>query len=124
MCNVIYETKGKAREYCELSANPLRFCSCSENTRNRGKLSTNTSSFPGVSYNIRRRKYRALIMINGESKHLGYFETPEEAFIAYRAANLEGFGSFPPSVTRDEFKAWSDRVETLKLIFPNEGGSK
>lgn len=27
MCNVIYETKGKAREYCELSANLYRGCS-------------------------------------------------------------------------------------------------
>jgi hypothetical protein len=91
-----------------------------ENNRNRQEFSNNSLSFPGVSYNIRSRKYRALIMINGKSKHLGYFKTPNEAFAAYRNANLALFGAFPPSVTRDEFKAWSDRVETLKLIYPDE----
>lgn len=41
--------------------------------------------FPiGVCYNKRIKKYQSSIKINGNQKHLGYFNTPEEASEVYR----------------------------------------
>ena len=47
------------------------------------KQINNTSGFKGVSFNKPVNKYQALININGKRKHLGYFETAEEASKAY-----------------------------------------
>lgn len=38
----------------------------------------------GVYYNNQKKKYRACCSVNGKSKHLGYYDTPEEAFQAYK----------------------------------------
>ena len=100
----------------KLNNNPenLRECSCQENARNKTVQSNNTSGYPGVSFDKGHGKYRARIHINGKNKYLGYFESPEEAFIAYREANLKHFGEFSPFVSREEFKALSERVMALE----------
>lgn len=61
----------------------LRQATNSENSRNRGKLSTNKSGFKGVYFSKQKRKFRACILIEGKYVHLGYFETPELAANAY-----------------------------------------
>lgn len=38
----------------------------------------------GVSYNKSNENYRSLCRINGKTKHLGCYNTPEEAFQAYK----------------------------------------
>ena len=38
----------------------------------------------GVSYNKIMKKYRASMNVNGKKRHLGYFDTPEEASLVYR----------------------------------------
>lgn len=40
----------------------------------------------GYGWNKERKKWRAYIMLNGRSKHLGYFNTEEEAKEAYENA--------------------------------------
>jgi len=40
----------------------------------------------GVNFDKRDIKFRAQLRINGKTKHLGYFNTPEEAFFAYKPA--------------------------------------
>jgi len=40
----------------------------------------------GVSWHKRHKKYRAAIRINGKTKHLGLFKTPEEAKAGYDRA--------------------------------------
>ena len=50
------------------------------------------SSLPGTSYNTRAAKWQARIAVDGVRKHLGYFETQEEAHAAY----VEAKGDRPP----------------------------
>ena len=66
----------------------LRDISTSENARNRGANSNNTTGFKGVSFIRRHGKWRADIMLDRKPYYLGRFDTPEEAHGAYcEAAN-------------------------------------
>jgi len=64
----------------------LRAVTRSENMHNIEKQKNNTSGFKGVSYFKRSKKWRADIRINNVQKHLGSFPTPEDASVAYLAA--------------------------------------
>ena len=57
----------------------LRWATNSENGMNMSKMKNNTSGVTGVMWNKRRKKWRAQITIDNIKKHLGYFETIEEA---------------------------------------------
>lgn len=72
----------------------LRRATRSENQRNTKKSSYNSSGFKGVSFSKRKRKYHAYIKINRQNIHLGYFDAPEEAHAAYRAAAHVYHGEF------------------------------
>ena len=66
----------------------LRNATTSENNQNRRKYSNNKTGYKGVSIKKGRsiNKYLAQIKVNGNVKHLGYFETPDLAHAAYRDA--------------------------------------
>lgn len=68
----------------------LRECSYSENMANRRKQANNTSGYKGVSYHKAAGKWRATL----RKKHIGLFNTPEEAWAAYLAAASGIFGEF------------------------------
>ena len=71
-------------DYCPENC---RFVTPKENMHNQRLLrSTNTSGYRGVSYFKRDKKWKAQITIDNKEKHIGYFNTPEEAAIAYDAA--------------------------------------
>jgi len=72
----------------------LRICTKSENMRNRKKQSNNTSGYKGVFWHHKANRWRAQIVINKKAKHLGLFDTPEEAGKAYREAELKYFGEY------------------------------
>ena len=72
----------------------LREATPSQNQFNKGPTALNTSGFKGVSFYKGRKKWWARINIQGKKKHLGYFNTPEEAFAAYCAAAGEVHGEF------------------------------
>jgi hypothetical protein len=72
----------------------LRFCTTSENKRNTGLVRTNTSGFKGVNWDKVKQKWRAQIKTNGKKKHLGHFNTKEEAYEAYKKASKEYHGDF------------------------------
>lgn len=72
----------------------LRSASRSENLRNAGLSKRNTSGFKGVSWARRDKKWRAEIALNGRTKVLGMFATPEEASAAYAKASAELHGEF------------------------------
>lgn len=57
----------------------LRSVNRTENSRNQGVSKRNTSGKPGVSYCNTRQKWCAKGLVNGVRKHLGYFDTKQEA---------------------------------------------
>jgi hypothetical protein len=70
----------------------LRDCSRSQNQMNRGKTSYNTTGYKGVSKC--GLKFRAVIGINNKTIHLGVFETPDQAWNAYKKAAKKYHGEF------------------------------
>jgi hypothetical protein len=77
-----------------LAIENLREVSSRENSMNQKLFKTNTSGMTGVYWVEKNQKYRALIKVHGRLKHLGYFDTFEEAVAARRAAEIE-YGFHP-----------------------------
>lgn len=67
----------------------LRECTNAENHQNLRVYCNNTSGTPGVHRHKPTRKFQAYIRSCGRKKHLGYFDTPEEAHAAYLKAKAE-----------------------------------
>lgn len=61
----------------------LREVTHSENMRNRGLLKTNKSGYQGVLWSKLMNRWRACICVNNKIKHIGFYETAEEAALAY-----------------------------------------
>jgi len=72
----------------------LRLATNTQNSRNSGKPKNNTSGFKGVSFVSRLNKYRATIMVNRKSIHLGCFSDVKDAALAYNEAAKSYFGEF------------------------------
>lgn len=80
----------------------LREASRSQNNINSGMRKHNTSGLKGVFYRSDRpKKWQAKIGLNGRGKHLGYFNTKEEAHAAYLAAARANYGDFLPDSPTD-----------------------
>jgi len=84
-----------------IDANPLntrienlRAATQSQVNCHKKKLSNNTSAFKGVSFHKQVGKYKAAIVKKKKSHHLGYFDTPEEAYKAYCKAAKKLHGEF------------------------------
>ena len=67
----------------------LRWATSKDNSANRGKQISNTTGFKGVSFYKPLKKYSVFININSKKKHLGYYETAEEASKVYEAKAKE-----------------------------------
>jgi hypothetical protein len=72
----------------------LRLCSNSQNKMNTDIYQNNTCGLKGVSWRTQEKKWRARITINKKLKHLGYFNTKEDAYEAYKKASKELHGDF------------------------------
>jgi hypothetical protein len=72
----------------------LRFATALENQWNKGRNKNNSSGYKGVSYNKRAGKWKSRIKEDKKEIHLGYFDTPEEAYEAYCKAAKELHGEF------------------------------
>jgi hypothetical protein len=72
----------------------LRLATNAQNTINSRRSSRNKSGYKGVSWNKENHKWYAYIKINGRNKHLGTFDTPEDAYAVYCAAAIEHHGEF------------------------------
>jgi hypothetical protein len=72
----------------------LRDCKKSENGKNAGLSKRNKSGFRGVTKHTGREKWIASICINGKNKHLGVFDSPEEAGKVAELARATHYGEF------------------------------
>ena len=72
----------------------LRVVSRAENNMNRRVSKINTSGYTGVAYDLRSKKWRASIAVNGERIGLGYYDNKEDAAKARKEAEKKYFGEF------------------------------
>lgn len=70
----------------------LRLASKGQNAANSKMSSRNSTGFKGVSLCSSTGRYRASITINGHSKNLGRYDSPEEAHEAWVSAAVAAFG--------------------------------
>ena len=68
----------------------LRDISSQWNTQNQHKApKNNKTGFLGVSWSKQRNKFRSCITVNGFQKHIGFFNTAQDASVAYQLAKQE-----------------------------------
>lgn len=72
----------------------LRTCNRKQNSQNSARYSSNKTGYKGVYFDKQMKKFRARIVIDGKSKHIGLYNTVEEAGKAYDAEALKAFGEF------------------------------
>lgn len=72
----------------------LRLATVQQNKYNTGLVSSSTTRLRGVTFYKRTGKYQATIRIKGVKKHLGYFNTAEEASEVYEKHARDSFGEF------------------------------
>lgn len=64
----------------------LRAATTAQNNCNVGKQSNNKSGFKGVFWNKQSKKWCAVIRTGGKQIHLGYYNLPTDAHLAYSKA--------------------------------------
>ena len=72
----------------------LRICSSKQNSRNSKKNKNNSSGFKGVAWHKSKKVWVAYIKVDYKNKHLGVYNTPENAAKAYDEAAKKYFGEF------------------------------
>ncbi len=70
----------------------LRVATITQSAGTRRRATNNTSGFKGVSR--AKTRWRAMIQFNKKQTHLGYYDTPKQAHIAYCNAAEKYFGKF------------------------------
>jgi len=76
-------------------ASNLRPANRSQNGANRPKPDTGAlGSYKGVSYDLAKERYRAVIRVNYKLIHLGWFRNARDAALAYNEAAADYFGEF------------------------------
>jgi hypothetical protein len=72
----------------------LRLVTRQQNALNLSLAKNNKSGFKGVSWCNSSRKWKATIAYARQRYHLGFFNTPEAAYAAYRMASKRLHGEF------------------------------
>lgn len=74
----------------------LRCCNYSQNNRNRGRYSTNTSGVTGVGFDKKRERWVATIMYDHKRMFIGRFQNRDDAILARLETEVRLFGKFAP----------------------------
>lgn len=85
---------------CNNSRNNLRVVSHAENHKNHCIHKNNTSGTMGVSWDKRRKRWAAYIVLKGTKKHIGRYADKEEAVKARRQAEIK-YGFHPSHGVKD-----------------------
>ena len=72
----------------------LRICTPSENSCNRKRRVDNKSGYKGVYWDAKSERWRASIRKDGRRYHLGFFDSPQEAYEKYKSASFTHHGEF------------------------------
>lgn len=72
----------------------LRVCTPKENLLNRRRYRNSTSGAKGVCWDAQRTSWRADIARDGVRRFLGFYDSPAEAYAAYRGASIILHGEF------------------------------
>ena len=76
----------------------LRIASHKQNCGNRRKNKNNTSGYSGVKYRKDCERFQAVIKMDGITRHLGYYDTPQEAAAAWIQFSIDYRGEFHRSI--------------------------
>lgn len=79
---------------CNNHMSNLRFCTAQENAMNSRSVNNHSSAYKGVCWHDPAKKWMVRIRINGQSIHLGLFESELDSAKAYNAAAIKYFGEF------------------------------
>jgi len=60
-----------------------------EQQQNKALYHNSKSGFPGVIWHVRLKRWQAHIQVDHKKRHLGYYDTKEEAYAAYLTAKAE-----------------------------------
>lgn len=82
----------------------LRPANNSQNHANRPAPKHNTSGFKGVFWNSQKHKWQAKLHVLNKQKHVGFFDSIEEAAKAHRRAAIEVWGEFALVPTDEEIE--------------------
>lgn len=72
----------------------LRVVTDQQNKCNRGKISSNTSGYKGVTWRKDRKTWHAQIQINRKVIHLGHYKSKLQAYKKYCEACIKYHGEF------------------------------
>lgn len=72
----------------------LRICTRSQNKMNGNLYKNNTSGYKGIYWNKRKEKWHIHLTVNQKDRHIGYYETLEEAINARNVAVKKFHGEF------------------------------
>lgn len=75
----------------------LRQCGHSENMHNRRLQRNNSSGYVGAHWHTKAKRWVSKIRIDGRVVHIGCFDTPELAAIAYAKTAIHSRGEFVPA---------------------------
>lgn len=79
----------------------LRVATPQQNSYNKNVFKNNTTGYTGVHLYKPTGKYMAYIKADNKRKHLGYYETLEEAYTAYVRASKELHGEYAPERVKE-----------------------
>ena len=72
----------------------LRLANRSQNNFNKHRPAHNTSGFKGVNFDKSKKRWRSRIVANRKEIYLGYFDSPEDAYVAYKMAAIKYHGEY------------------------------